>query len=192
MTPTRLIDTSSWQPLERIYSFARTSGVWHQAPGTSWRTSEELLQERQYNPWTILISVLYTIPDMLAVYMDFPEIFQHMIHFDQISTQRSDIAQSTIVRGDMNRQGTITEAGVSAFENDGEIQGSLAVSTHIAVDNLVRLDLRIVSDAGETLVEWEGVDVIDGSQVTWCFSDTGNIRITMDPIIGQETEEARS
>lgn len=120
-------------------------------------------------------------------------IFQYLtdISFDQISTQRNDAMQSTIVRGDMNRQGMITEAGVAAFENDGEIQGSLAVNTSIQ-DNLVKLDLRIVNDNGETLVEWEGVDVIDGSQVTWCFSDTGNIRITMDPIIAQSTEEDSS
>jgi len=82
----------------------------------------------------------------------------------------------------MDRQGKITPAGVSAFENDQVVSGAMAVHVHIN-DDEVKIDLRIVDEGGQVLAEWEGVNVIDDSQVTWCFSDTGNIRLTMEPII---------
>jgi len=86
------------------------------------------------------------------------------------------------LRGDMDRMGTITPEGITAFENDGDVQGSLAVKVHIN-DDKVQLDLHIVDHAGAVLAKWEGVEVIDDTQVTWCFSDAGNIKITMDPIL---------
>lgn len=86
------------------------------------------------------------------------------------------------VRGNMDRLGTITPEGITAFENDGEVHGSLAVKVHIN-DDKVKLDLHIVNTDGTILARWEGVEVIDDTQVTWCFSDTGNIKISMEPIL---------
>jgi len=88
----------------------------------------------------------------------------------------------SVMRGEMNRQGTITDLGVADYEANGEIKGSLAIKVHLD-DDKIRIDLRIVNEGGGILAEWEGVDVIDDSQLTWCFSDVGDIKIIMNPII---------
>jgi len=85
-------------------------------------------------------------------------------------------------RGEMDRQGIMTPEGIAAFENGGEVSGSLAVKVHIN-DDKVKLDLRLVDTTGQTLAEWEGVEVIDDTQITWCFSDAGNLKLVMDPIL---------
>ena len=82
----------------------------------------------------------------------------------------------------MDAQGKMTAEGIAAFESGGLVQGSLAVKVHIN-DDTVKIDLRIVDNNGAVMAEWEGVDVIDDTQVTWCFSDAGNFKIIMEPII---------
>ena len=82
----------------------------------------------------------------------------------------------------MDRQGIMTPEGIAAFENGGEVSGSLAVKVHVN-DDKVKLDLRLVDTTGQTLAEWEGVEVIDDTQITWCFSDAGNLKLVMDPIL---------
>ena len=92
--------------------------------------------------------------------------------FDSLSSWHSPEAMRSSMRGEMNRQGTITDLGTAEYQDHGEIRGSLAIKVSLE-DDKVRLDLRIVNDAGGVLAEWEGVDVIDDSQITWCFSNTG-------------------
>lgn len=99
-----------------------------------------------------------------------------------VSTWYDATVNRTAMRGNMNRQGTITDLGIADYEANGEIRGSLAIKVRIA-DDKVRIDLRIVNEAGGILAEWEGVDVIDDSQITWCFSDVGDIKLVMNPII---------
>jgi hypothetical protein len=91
--------------------------------------------------------------------------------------------QTRLARLDMDRQGTVTDAGISAYENDHEITGALAVHVHMINETTVRLDLRMVDDNGIVLAEWEGVDLIDDSQITWMFSDIGKFKLTMVPTI---------
>lgn len=102
--------------------------------------------------------------------------------FDKVSSWHSPNMMCSSMRGEMNRQGTITDLGTAEYQEHGEIRGSLAIKVSLE-DDKVRLDLRIVNDAGGVLAEWEGVDVIDDSQITWCFSDVGDIKLVMNPII---------
>lgn len=102
--------------------------------------------------------------------------------FDEVSSLHTPNTMLSSMRGKMNRQGRITDLGTAAYQDHGEIKGSLAIKVSLE-DDKVRLDLRIVNDAGGVLAEWEGVDVIDDSQITWCFSDVGDIKLIMNPII---------
>lgn len=154
---------------------------WGVVDGMCSRTYDELSLARHSNPLMVGLRVSSIVSDEDLAENSWP-LYEYT-GFEIMASMYDPASMSTHVRGDMNRQGVVTEAGVTAFENDGEIQGSLAIKVNMDDDGLAKLDLRIVNDVGETLTEWEGVDVIDGSQVTWCFSDTGNIRITMDPVI---------
>lgn len=111
-------------------------------------------------------------------------IREYFLHeqFSYVSSWYNSVMQGTSYRGNMNRQGTITPLGVESYEANGEIKGSLAIKIRLN-DDKIKMDLRIVDDAGGVLAEWEGVDVIDDSQITWCFSDVGDIKIIMNPII---------
>lgn len=82
----------------------------------------------------------------------------------------------------MDRQGIITEDGLRTFREQGNVSGSLAMHVHLG-EGAVRIDLSIVDETGTVLAIWDGVDVIDDSRVTWCFSDGGSLRISMDPVI---------
>ena len=105
-----------------------------------------------------------------------------LAHFDYVSSWYNPSVLGTSFRGHMNRQGSITPLGVADYEANGEIKGSLAIKIHLN-DDKIKMDLRIVNEAGAVLAEWEGVDVIDDSQITWCFTDVGDIKIIMNPII---------
>ncbi len=102
--------------------------------------------------------------------------------FNYVSSWYNPVILGTSFRGNMNRQGTITDLGVADYEANGEIKGSLAIKVRLD-DDKIKIDLRIVNDGGGVLAEWVGVDVIDDSQITWCFSDVGDIKLIMNPII---------
>jgi hypothetical protein len=102
--------------------------------------------------------------------------------FDFTETWHDAHDMASYVRGKMDSQGALTPAGLTAFENNNQVDGALAVKIKINDDGTVKLDFRIVDDAGSVLAEWPGVDVVDDTQVTWVFSDAGKFKLSMEPI----------
>lgn len=88
------------------------------------------------------------------------------------------------VSGYMYNQGVITEAGLRAFAENQTIAGHIAVKSTIIAESCIRFDIMIVDDIGNTLAVWEGVELMDGAQVTWLFGDQGQqLNVSFDPIV---------
>ena len=183
---------SFWQQFERIVTSPPNKIAWGPEgdgySGISRTPSGELSSSPPNLRMTLVVTVreeAMTLLGLDTVESVVREAFGAVLGPSNITIQQAHyepLHNFYKLRGDMDRLGTITPEGITAFENDGEVQGSLAVKVHIS-DDKVKLDLHIVDQAGVILARWEGVEVIDDTQVTWCFSDTGNIKISMEPIL---------